>query len=80
MKRQEGVVIIVVFLVLLVLTMIAVGLATRARMTVQMTAATNARSEAWHLANGAQAGFVESQRLENTDASGWAPTAVTTKK
>jgi type IV pilus assembly protein PilX len=28
-----------------------------------MTAATNARSEAWHLANGAQAGFVESQRL-----------------
>lgn len=63
MKRQEGIVIIVVFLVLLVLTMIAVGLATRARMTVQMTAATNARSEAWHLANGAQAGFVESQRL-----------------
>ena len=43
--------------------MIAVGLATRARMTVQTTAATNARSEAWHLANGAQAGFVESQRL-----------------
>lgn len=42
MKRQEGIVIIVVFLVLLVLTMIAVGLATRARMTVQMTAATNA--------------------------------------
>ena len=63
MKRQEGIVIIVVFLVLLVLTMIAVGLATSARMTVQMTAATNARSEAWHLANGAQAGFVESQRL-----------------
>jgi type IV pilus assembly protein PilX len=63
MKRQKGFVIIVVFLMLLVLTMIAVGLATRARMTAQMTAATNARSEAWHLANGAQAGFVESQRL-----------------
>ena len=63
MKRQKGIVIIVVFLMLLVLTMIAVGLATRARMTAQMTAATNARSEAWHLANGAQAGFVESQRL-----------------
>ena len=64
MKRQQGVVIIVVFLMLLVLTMIAVGLATRARMAAQMTAATNARSEAWHLANGAQARFVESQRLE----------------
>jgi type IV pilus assembly protein PilX len=63
MKHQKGFVILVVFLMLLVLTMIAVGLATRARMTAQMTAATNARSEAWHLANGAQAGFVESQRL-----------------
>ena len=69
MKRQQGVVIIVVFLMLLVLTMIAVGLATRARMTAQMTAATNARSEAWHLANGAQAGFVQSQRLLRGDSA-----------
>ena len=69
MKRQKGIVIIVVFLMLLVLTMIAVGLATRARMTAQMTAATNARSEAWHLANGAQAGFVQSQRLLRGDSA-----------
>ena len=69
MKRQRGIVIIVVFLMLLVLTMIAVGLATRARMTAQLTAATNARSEAWHLANGAQAGFVESQRLARGESA-----------
>jgi type IV pilus assembly protein PilX len=69
MKREQGIVIIVVFLMLLVLTMIAVGLATRARMTAQMTAASNARSEAWHLANGAQAGFVESQRLARGDSA-----------
>lgn len=69
MSRQKGIVIVVVFLMLLVLTMIAVGLATRARMTAQMTAATNARSEAWHLANGAQAGFVQSQRLLRGDSA-----------
>ena len=69
MSRQKGIVIVVVFLILLVLTMIAVGLATRARMTAQMTAATNARSEAWHLANGAQAGFVQSQRLLRGDSA-----------
>ena len=69
MKRQKGIVIIGVFLMLMVLTMIAVGLATRARMTAQMTAATNARSEAWHLANGAQAGFVQSQRLLRGDSA-----------
>ena len=69
MKRQRGIVSVVVFLMLLVLTMIAVGLVTRARMTAQMTAATNARSEAWHLANGAQAGFVESQRLARGDSA-----------
>ena len=69
MKRQRGIVIIVVFLMLLVLTMLAVGLATRARMTAQLTAATNARSEAWHLANGAQAGFVESQRLARGESA-----------
>jgi type IV pilus assembly protein PilX len=69
MKREQGIVIIVVFLMLLVLTMIAVGLAARARMTAQMTAASNARSEAWHLANGAQAGFVESQRLARGDSA-----------
>ena len=69
MKREQGIVIIVVFLMLLVLTMIAVGLATRARMTAQMTAASNARSEAWHLANGAQVGFVESQRLARGDSA-----------
>ena len=69
MKRQRGIVSVVVFLMLLVLTMIAVGLVTRARMTAQMTAATNARSEAWHLANGAQAGFVESQRLARGESA-----------
>ena len=69
MSREKGIVIVVVFLMLLVLTMIAVGLATRARMTAQMTAATNARSEAWHLANGAQAGFVQSQRLLRGDSA-----------
>ena len=69
MSRQKGIVIVVVFLMLLVLTMIAVGLTTRARMTAQMTAATNARSEAWHLANGAQAGFVQSQRLLRGDSA-----------
>lgn len=69
MSRQKGIVIVVVFLMLLVLTMIAVGLATRARMTAQMTAATNARSEALHLANGAQAGFVQSQRLLRGDSA-----------
>lgn len=63
MKRQRGVVIIVASLLLLVITLAAVGVATRSRSALQMTSATNARSEALHLVNGAQAGFLETQRL-----------------
>ncbi|ADN74999.1 type IV pilus assembly protein PilX [Ferrimonas balearica DSM 9799] len=63
MNRQQGMVLVVSILILLVLTLIAAGLASRATMTTQMASASNARGTALHLANGAQAGYVEQQRL-----------------
>ncbi|ADN75005.1 type IV pilus assembly protein PilX [Ferrimonas balearica DSM 9799] len=63
MNRQQGMVLVVSILLLLMLTLIAVGLAYRAKMTTQMASASNARSTALHLANGAQIRFVEQQRL-----------------
>ena len=62
MKHQRGIVVIVIFLLLIVLTMIAMGLTTRTRMTLQLTAASNARNEAQHQANGAQSAYLEQQR------------------
>ena len=62
MKHQRGIVLIVIFLLLIVLTMIAIGLTTRTRMTLQLTAASNARNEAQHQANGAQTAYLEQQR------------------
>ena len=62
MKQERGIVVIVIFLLLIVLTMIAVGLTTRTRMTLQLTTASNARSEAQHQANGAQSAYLEQQR------------------
>ena len=62
MKEQRDIVLIVIFLLLIVLTMIAIGLTTRTRMTLQLTAASNARNEAQHQANGAQSAYLEQQR------------------
>lgn len=78
MKQQRGIVLIVIFLLLIVLTMIAIGLTTRTRMTLQLTAASNARSEAQHQANGAQTAYLEQQRRLRGESMLIRNTSVTT--
>jgi type IV pilus assembly protein PilX len=78
MKHQRGIVVIVIFLLLIVLTMIAVGLTTRTRMTLQLTTASNARSEAQHQANGAQSAYLEQQRQLRGESTLIRNTGITT--
>lgn len=63
MKRQQGLVLVVGMLLLLVLTMIALGLASNTRSSNQLSAASLARESAMHRINGAQEKFFEQQRL-----------------
>ena len=78
MKQERGIVLIVIFLLLIVLTMIAIGLTTRTRMTLQLTAASNARNEAQHQANGAQTAYLEQQRRLRGESMLIRNTSVTT--
>jgi len=78
MKQERGIVLIVIFLLLIVLTMIAIGLTTRTRMTLQLTAACNARNEAQHQANGAQTAYLEQQRRLRGESMLIRNTSVTT--
>jgi type IV pilus assembly protein PilX len=78
MKQERGIVVIVIFLLLIVLTMIAVGLTTRTRMTLQLTTASNARSEAQHQANGAQSAYLEQQRQLRGESTLIRNTGITT--
>ena len=78
MKQERGIVVIVIFLLLIVLTMIAVGMTTRTRMTLQLTTASNARSEAQHQANGAQSAYLEQQRQLRGESTLIRNTGITT--
>ena len=78
MKQERGIVVIVIFLLLIVLTMIAVGLTTRTRMTLQLTTASNARSESQHQANGAQSAYLEQQRQLRGESTLIRNTGITT--
>ena len=78
MKQERGIVVIVIFLLLIVLTMIAVCLTTRTRMTLQLTTASNARSEAQHQANGAQSAYLEQQRQLRGESTLIRNTGITT--
>ena len=78
MKQERGIVVIVIFLLLIVLTMIAVGLTTRTRMTLQLTTASNARSEAQHQANGTQSAYLEQQRQLRGESTLIRNTGITT--
>ena len=78
MKQERAIVVIVIFLLLIVLTMIAVGLTTRTRMTLQLTTASNARSEAQHQANGAQSAYLEQQRQLRGESTLIRNTGITT--
>lgn len=78
MRQERGIVVIVIFLLLIVLTMIAVGLTTRTRMTLQLTTASNARSEAQHQANGAQSAYLEQQRQLRGESTLIRNTGITT--
>ncbi|GAA4874043.1 pilus assembly protein PilX [Ferrimonas pelagia] len=66
--QQHGMVLIVTTLLLLILTLVALGLATRTRQAMQISAAGIAREGALQQANGGQEGFVEAQRLMRGDS------------
>ncbi|QIZ75504.1 pilus assembly protein PilX [Ferrimonas lipolytica] len=62
MSKQTGIALVSSILLLLTLTLVAVSLADRSRLTVQMAAAGVAREEANQQVNGIQEEFIDQQR------------------